>query len=253
MIDAMRSIVAAAGRSLYRPSADHGRTVVAEWDPDPLPARIRPFRRDTATTARPPTRKGCGMTARDVTFVADASDPQRPMTIVKGRHWMSSKTDPFNSPMSVAWLGSGLPEPSVRLLRELAREYEAPARECLLHEGDEATELSVLVKGRIALTEDIAGRGSMGVMTEDPGDIFGWSALIPPFEAPSTVVSLEPVHVVTFDGAALRDAIRSDAALAAAVYQRVVGALAHDLGATRRLLQDPPGDDATDSWSWFFG
>jgi hypothetical protein len=32
----MRSIVAAADRSLYRPSADHERTVVEEWDPDRL-------------------------------------------------------------------------------------------------------------------------------------------------------------------------------------------------------------------------
>ena len=109
------------------------------------------------------------------------------------------------SRIGATWFGSGLSEGSVERLAGMAREYETPARARLLREGDETRELSVLVDGRVALTEHVAGRGSVTLMTVEPGDVFGWSALIAPYKATSTVVSLEPVKVIAFDGASLRE------------------------------------------------
>ena len=49
-------------------------------------------------------------------------------------------------------------------------------------------------------------------MTVEPGDIFGWSALINPYKATSTVVSLEPVKVIAFDADGMEE-WRSEVAL----------------------------------------
>ena len=113
------------------------------------------------------------------------------------------------SEIDATWFGSGLSRGIKERLAGMASEYEAPAGARLLREGDDTQELSVLVEGRVALTEHVAGRGSVTLMTVEPGDVFGWSAIIAPFKATSTVVSLEPVRVIAFDGAALRDRVRS--------------------------------------------
>jgi CRP-like cAMP-binding protein len=100
----------------------------------------------------------------------------------------------------------------------------------------------------VALTEHVAGRGSVTLMTVEPGDVFGWSAIIAPFKATSTVVSLEPVRVIAFDGAALRDRVRSDCALAAGIYPKVLEALARRLSATRHQLLDLYGSEQSEPW-----
>jgi len=150
--------------------------------------------------------------------------------------------------IDATWFGSGLSRGIKESLAGMAREYEAPAGARLLREGDDTQELSVLVEGRVALTEHVAGRGSVTLMTVEPGDVFGWSAIIAPFKATSTVVSLEPVRVIAFDAAALRDRVRSDCALAAGIYPKVLEALARRLSATRHQLLDLYGSEQSEPW-----
>ena len=82
--------------------------------------------------------------------------------------------------IGATWFGSDLRDACLQRLGSMAREYESPARTRLLREGDETKELSILEDGRIALTEHIAGRGSVTLMSAEPGDVFGWTAIIPP-------------------------------------------------------------------------
>jgi CRP-like cAMP-binding protein len=146
------------------------------------------------------------------------------------------------------WFGSGLSGASLRRLAEIAREYESPARARLLREGDEAKELSVLIDGRVALTTHVAGRGSVTLMTVEPGDVFGWTALTTPFRATSTVVSLEQVKVIGIDAVALREALHDDSELAAGIYPRLLESLARRLTATRQQLLDLYGSEQSGSW-----
>jgi CRP-like cAMP-binding protein len=136
------------------------------------------------------------------------------------------------------WFGSTLSETSVELLSTMAREYEAPARTRLLREGDGTTELSILVSGRVAVTEHVSGRGSITLMSSEPGDVFGWTALVPPYRATGTVVSLEPVKVIAIEAAPLRSELEANCDLATGVYPRLAEALARRLEATRKQLLD---------------
>ena len=58
----------------------------------------------------------------------------------------------------------------------------------------------VVVDGRLAIRLAVPGREAVTVLTVEPGDCIGWSALVPPHRATSTVVALEPTTVVTFEG-----------------------------------------------------
>jgi CRP-like cAMP-binding protein len=144
----------------------------------------------------------------------------------------------FAAEIHGSWFGSGLPRELVDRLSAMARVAEVPARTVLLREGDETHELGLVLEGRLVLSERIPGREPVTLMTVERGDIFGWSALLPPFRATSSVVTVEDSRIAGFPGPALRAALRSDVALAAAVYRQLFDAVARRLIATRQQLLD---------------
>jgi CRP-like cAMP-binding protein len=137
-----------------------------------------------------------------------------------------------------SWFGPAFGEAARGRLHELAHRYDALPRTTLLREGDITPALSIVAAGRVALTERVAGRGSITLLTVEAGDVFGWSALVKPYTAMATVTSLEPVEIVAFDGPALRAAMAEDASLSAAVWAKVSQALSKRLMATRHQLLD---------------
>ncbi len=152
------------------------------------------------------------------------------------------------SAIDATWFGAGLSPASQSHLADIAREYEAPARTRLLRETEETRELSLLLRGRVSLNEHVPGRGTVTLMTVEPGDVFGWTSLIPPFRATSTVTAIEPVKVIAFDAARLRAMVRSDCELAAGVYQQVLEAVVRRLLATRQQLLDVYRADTIEPW-----
>ena len=136
------------------------------------------------------------------------------------------------------WFGAEMSRGCIARLAEMARVYEAPAKTTLLQEGHETLELSVLVTGRVAISEHVPGRGSVKLMTVEAGDIFGWSALMPPYHATLTVTATERVEVIGIDGARLREMVKSDPMLAACVYRRTFDAVGRRLYAVIEQLLD---------------
>jgi hypothetical protein len=125
-------------------------------------------------------------------------------------------------------------------------EHEAPAQARLLREGDE-TRASVLIEGRVALTEHVAGRGSVDSDDRRARDVFGWSASITPYRATSSVISLEPVRI----GLRCRPrcaSARSDCELTAGIYPKLLEALARRLDATRHQLPRFLASEQTEPW-----
>jgi CRP-like cAMP-binding protein len=138
--------------------------------------------------------------------------------------------------LNSTWFASGL-EPGIQTrLAELSRTFTAEPGQELFREGDESKVLGIVIKGRVALRTHVAERGDLTLLTVEPGDIYLWSALVPPYRATSTAVAIETLEAVTFEGPALRAALREDAALAQALYPRVLVAVERRLNATRVQL-----------------
>lgn len=145
------------------------------------------------------------------------------------------------------WFGADLaPETAARLVA-CARLLVLPAGHELFHEGSESRELGVVRRGRVGLRVHVPARGEVTILTVEPGDIVGWSAIVPPFRASSTATALEEVEILVFDGPSLRDLL-ADTALAAAFYPRVLQAVARRLAATRVQLLDVFGIEMTEPW-----
>lgn len=136
------------------------------------------------------------------------------------------------------WFGSALgPETQARLAG-LARVVSAPAGKELLREGEPTDDLSIVLSGRIALRMFVPERGMVTILTVEPGDVVGWSALVPPHRATSEAIVIEEAVLLAFGGRDLRATLHADHALASNVYPRVLEAVARRLAATRFQLLD---------------
>ena len=147
--------------------------------------------------------------------------------------------------LGAGWFGSGLSPHAVSRLAECCASVRTfAAGDVILHEGADTETFGIVLDGRVALRLLVPERGAVTVMTVEPGDVVGWSALVPPYRATSTAVAVEPTRLLAFESAPLRKALQEDPALAATVYPRVLEAVARRLGATRHQLLDLYGRDA---------
>jgi CRP/FNR family cyclic AMP-dependent transcriptional regulator len=140
--------------------------------------------------------------------------------------------------LGTGWFGAGLSPHAVARLEACASLHSYPAESVLMREGDERHSFGLVTSGRVALRLLVPERGAVTILTVEPGDVIGWSSLVPPYRATSTAITVEPTTLVEFDVPVLRRALREDAALAATVYPRMLEAVARRLGATRHQLLD---------------
>jgi len=136
------------------------------------------------------------------------------------------------------WFGAELsPETQQRLAR-LGELQDFEADEVILQEGDDAREMGILLSGRLALRTLVPGRGPVTILSVEPGDIFGWSAVLADTKAQSTVVATQVSKALVIEGTTLRAALKEDHALAASLYPQVLKAVARRLRSTRLQLLD---------------
>jgi CRP/FNR family transcriptional regulator, cyclic AMP receptor protein len=142
------------------------------------------------------------------------------------------------SALSASWFGAGLSPETVARLAAIAQLKDIDPDTELTREGQITEDLSIVLSGRIALRTLVPERGMVTILTVEPGDIVGWSAIVPPHRASSTAIAIEPVRVLEMPGEDLRNLLRGDHALAASVYPRVLQAVSRRLAATRLQLLD---------------
>ena len=149
--------------------------------------------------------------------------------------------------LNTSWFASGLSERSQTRLAELGRRFTAePGTE--LREGENSDYFGILIRGRVALRTLVPERGDITILTVEPGDVYLWSSLVPPYRASSTGIAIEPIEAIVFDGNALRVALREDAELATALYPRVLVAVERRLHATRQQMLDLFATEQVKEW-----
>lgn len=137
--------------------------------------------------------------------------------------------------------------PRARLAGAMARrELEAGAT--FMHEGDVTRFLSIIVRGRVALRLRVPERGPVTILTLDPGDIVGWSAIVPPYRATTSATALEPTELASFGAEELRALLATDAEVAAAFLPPVMETMAARVAATRDQLLDLFRGTGVDPW-----
>jgi CRP/FNR family transcriptional regulator, cyclic AMP receptor protein len=106
---------------------------------------------------------------------------------------------------------SGLSMENVVDLAKCAEERSIDRDSYINLEGDELKELYLLIEGEIAIISLLPRNGGEIIhSTIGAGELFNWSALIPPYTATAATKAMISSHVVAFDAATLRAKFTED-------------------------------------------
>lgn len=124
-----------------------------------------------------------------------------------------------------------------------------PAGAVVLREGADTPFLGFIETGRVALRLRVPERGeALTIVTIEPGEILGWSAVVEPFRATVDAVATEATHLVALDAAALRTALATDRELAAGLLPLVLESLSARLTSSWSQLLDLFSTGGTEPW-----
>lgn len=126
----------------------------------------------------------------------------------------------------------GLGEAFLRDLHPSTTEREYHTGAIIAREGDPAHEFGLIVRGKVALEVVAHDRPKLTVLTLGPGEVFGWSWLVPPHRWRVDVRALKPTTALAISGEALLRAFDAHPADAYQFLRRLVPVLGQRLDAT---------------------
>lgn len=119
-----------------------------------------------------------------------------------------------------------------------AEVVDIPAGARLFDEGQPAAGCWLVRTGEIALETAVPGRGRVVVQTLGPGDVLGWSWLVPPHHWHFTAMTQSAVTALRLDTDRLREVAQEDPALGYPLALGLFEILLARLQATRARLLD---------------
>jgi CRP-like cAMP-binding protein len=127
-----------------------------------------------------------------------------------------------------------------------ARNRVAGPGEEIMREGDPADAFNIVREGTVAIVIHAPGRGELTLETLAPGDVLGWSWLVPPYRNAFGARARGTAHLIALDAACLRDKCEADPALGYDVLKLLAGVFTERLSHTRMRLLDLYGADGGD-------
>jgi CRP/FNR family cyclic AMP-dependent transcriptional regulator len=110
---------------------------------------------------------------------------------------------------------AGLNHDYIATLAKLADEVSVEAGHCFFREGDELEQLYLVLEGAVAIVIEVPDRDAeqtvsgqltgklitkgVTVSTVGTGDVFAWSALVPPHKSTAGAKAITPCRVAAFD------------------------------------------------------
>lgn len=138
----------------------------------------------------------------------------------------------------------GLDDATERLVAECASLAVFQAGEYIYRERQPADRFHIIRHGRVALEVHAPGHESLIVDMLKPGDLLGWSWVIPPYQTNFDARAVELTRVIGFDATCLRGKMEHDRELGYEMLKRMLPLVAARLAAARRQLLDMYGNPA---------
>jgi CRP-like cAMP-binding protein len=132
----------------------------------------------------------------------------------------------------------GLSQHHLMFLASGARPFQAKENEVLAREDETAKSFYLIQSGRVAVEIHRPGRGAVRLQTIEPGDVVGWSWIVPPYRWQFDVRALEPVSGLAFDATWLRERCEQDHEMGYHLLKQLIAVIARRLMATRQQLPE---------------
>jgi CRP/FNR family cyclic AMP-dependent transcriptional regulator len=108
----------------------------------------------------------------------------------------------------------------------------------LFDEGGHAGHCWLIRHGRVALDTAVPGRGHVVIQTLGPGDLLGWSWLLPPYRWQFGARAVGTVETTVFDAEQLRALTDQDPRLGYLLTRQLLAVVLDRLQSTRARLLD---------------
>ena len=108
----------------------------------------------------------------------------------------------------------------------------------IFSEGEEAKKFYLVRTGKVAVEINGREKGSIRILTLGPGQVLGWSWLVPPYLWPFDAYAIDDVRAVALDGECLRNKCEQNHDLGYELLKRFSELLEARLKATRMQLID---------------
>jgi CRP-like cAMP-binding protein len=132
----------------------------------------------------------------------------------------------------------GLSEQHRMVLASGVRPFTVPAGQLLAREGEPAHAFYLVQSGHVAIETHRPDRGAVRVLTIGPGEVAGWSWLVPPHRWQFDARAVDAVSGLAFDAEWLRAKCEEDHELGYHLLKELLTVLATRLAATRLQLLD---------------
>jgi CRP/FNR family transcriptional regulator, cyclic AMP receptor protein len=129
----------------------------------------------------------------------------------------------------------------VRTLVPKASERTYDVGEYLAEEGTPCHEFLLVFEGKVALEIGAADRPRVTVQTVGPGEVVGWSWLVPPYEWRFDARAVKATRVISLDAPTVRHTLDAHPAFGYRFLARLLPVLAERLENTRVQLLDIHG------------
>ncbi len=140
----------------------------------------------------------------------------------------------------------GLTAAQIDRLAAIARRVEYKPHTTIFEEYDDAKEVFLIVKGKVALANCTPATGCRMMMTVADGELMGWSPLVEHDRYSASAHTLQPTTLLAFDGAELLKLIESDHVFGYEFMRRIAKVLEERLMATRLQMLDLCGAQLPD-------
>ena len=130
----------------------------------------------------------------------------------------------------------------------IASRLDVPAGAIILRDGAVTPFLGLVEHGRIGLRLAVPDRGTRTVVTIEPGELVGWSAVVPPYRATAEAVALEDTRIQAFEAVVLRALLASDRDIAAELLPAVLACVSDRLTTSWQQLLDLFGTGPVQPW-----
>lgn len=137
----------------------------------------------------------------------------------------------------------GISAPFKKILMRYASTCRVAKGAHIFQNGEKADRFFLILKGKVSILaeeQDVRfdPEASMGVLQVlGPGEVVGWSWLIPPYRWRFYAVADTDTWLLAFDGVGLRREISKNHDFGYEIYRRLVPVMNHRLNASRLKLQ----------------
>jgi CRP-like cAMP-binding protein len=132
----------------------------------------------------------------------------------------------------------GLSASAQARLESHARPFQVAANKYLAREGQPAAWFYLIASGHVTISTSLGERGAATLQTLGPGEVVGWSWLMPPYRWQFDVRALDAVEGLALDAAGLRSECERDHELGYQLLKQLLAVVGDRLAACRIRILD---------------